>query len=198
MGDPTRSWLSTKDRAREFSEGNQDALQFFGGIVMNKLMLKSIFSVALMAGFLMTVASSSASAQQRCRTRNSGYSNNQDYNNNRGRARGVSYNQGNDYDRNNRQSRDYEYDRNRPSRDYEYDRNRRSRDYEYDNGNYNDNNRYGDSNKTRGLKRTGIGAAIGAAGGGLLGGRKGAVIGGLAGGVGGFIYHKGKENNRRY
>ncbi len=161
---------------------------------MNKLMLKSIFSVALMAGFLMAVASPEAVAQTRCRTRNSGY-NNQDYNNNRGRARGVSYNQGNDYDRNNRQSRDYEYDRNRPSRDYEYDRNRRSRDYEYDNGNYNN---YGDSSKTRGLKRTGIGAAIGAAGGGLLGGRKGAVIGGLAGGVGGFIYHKGKENNRRY
>lgn len=78
--------------------------------------------------------------------------------------------------------------------DYQRDRVRRDRDYDYENDPYYDRNR----SKKEGLKRTGIGAAIGAAGGGIMGGRKGALIGGIVGAAGGYIYHKQKENNRRY
>lgn len=82
-------------------------------------------------------------------------------------------------------------------RDYDYqrDRVRRNRDYEYDDRDYDyDRNR----SRNNGLKRTGVGAAIGAAGGGLMGGRKGALIGGIVGAAGGYIYHRQKENNRRF
>ncbi len=86
----------------------------------------------------------------------------------------------------------YDYQRNR---DNNYDRNR-NRDYGYENDPYYDYDR--NRSKKDGLKRTGIGAAIGAAGGGLMGGRKGVLIGGVAGAVGGYIYHRNKENQRRY
>jgi hypothetical protein len=86
--------------------------------------------------------------------------------------------------------RDYDY-----QRDRDYRRNRNS-DYRYENDPYYNYDR--NRSRNDGLKRTGIGAAIGAAGGGLMGGRKGALIGGVAGAVGGYIYHRNKENNRRY
>lgn len=87
------------------------------------------------------------------------------------------------------------YDR---GRNYDYQRgrsyNERSYDPSYDPYYDYDRNR----SKKDALKRTGIGAAIGAAGGGLLGGRKGVLIGGVIGAAGGYIYHRNKENNRRY
>ncbi len=90
------------------------------------------------------------------------------------------------------------YDR---GRDYDYQRGRSHNERSYDERNYDPNyDPYYDRNRSRndGLKRTGIGAAIGAAGGGLMGGRKGVVIGGIVGAAGGYIYHKQKENKRRY
>lgn len=83
-------------------------------------------------------------------------------------------------------------------RDYNYQRERvrRNRDYQYENDRYYEYDR--ERSKKDGWKRTGVGAAIGAAGGGLMGGRKGALIGGIVGAAGGYIYHKQKENNRRY
>ena len=143
---------------------------------MTNKISKSAFAIMLMAGLLLTSFAPSAMAQGNCRTRNRN-------------TRNVNY------DRN----RDYNYDRNRDSdyqrnRDYEYDRRNQSSNYDPNYDPY--YNR--DTRNTRGLKRTGIGAAIGAAGGGLLGGRKGVLIGGLAGAAGGYIYHRSKENNRRY
>lgn len=85
------------------------------------------------------------------------------------------------------------YENYQRDRNYDY---QRSRDYGYD-----QYDPYYDSQSERNKrawKRTGIGAAIGAAGGGLMGGRKGVVIGGLVGAAGGYIYHRSKENNRRY
>jgi hypothetical protein len=85
------------------------------------------------------------------------------------------------------QDREYEVRRNR-----DYERNRRNRDYDYDDDYYRRDSR------TDAWKRTGIGAAVGAAGGGLMGGKKGALIGAAIGAAGGYIYHRKKENDRRY
>ena len=92
-----------------------------------------------------------------------------------------------------RYSRTANYDR---GRDDNYQRNRSYNERRYDQ----DYDPYYNRNRSRndGLKRTGVGAAIGAAGGGLMGGRKGALIGGIVGAAGGYVYHRNKENNRRY
>lgn len=137
---------------------------------MTKSMYKSIFALVLMVGVLFTSVAPTALAQgnRNCRT-NTRNSRSVNYDN-----RDYDYQRDGEYRRNRSRSAGYESD---PYYDYEYDRNRSKKD---------------------GLKRTGIGAAIGAAGGGLMGGRKGALIGGAAGAVGGYIYHRNKENNRRY
>jgi hypothetical protein len=66
------------------------------------------------------------------------------------------------------------------------------------NNEYYDDRSYNDGSKGRAVRRVGIGAAGGAIAGGLIGGRKGVLIGGIAGAAGGYLYHRNKENNRRY
>lgn len=135
---------------------------------MTKSISKSVFAAALMAGLLFTSVAPTAFAQTQYRTRDRN-------------VRTTNYDRG----------RDYDY-----QRDRDYDRRARNRSYDYENDPYYD---YDRNRSTKdGWKRTGVGAAIGAAGGGLMGGRKGALIGGLIGAAGGYIYHRKKENDRRY
>ncbi|HWQ35399.1 MAG TPA: YMGG-like glycine zipper-containing protein [Blastocatellia bacterium] len=75
---------------------------------------------------------------------------------------------------------------------------RRYDDRRYRDERYYDDRDYRDERNKRAVLRTGIGAAGGAVVGGLLGGKKGAVIGGIAGAAGGYLYHRHKENQRRY
>ncbi|MFN0122008.1 MAG: YMGG-like glycine zipper-containing protein [Blastocatellia bacterium] len=80
--------------------------------------------------------------------------------------------------------------------DNRYDDRNSSRNDRYDDR-YDDRT-YNDGSKGRAVKRTGIGAAGGAVAGGLIGGRKGVLIGGIAGAAAGYVYHRHKENQRRY
>lgn len=136
---------------------------------MTKSLFKSGFTLALLAGLLFTSVAPTAFAQSQCRTRDR-YSRTANYD----RGRDDNYQRNRSYNERNRSYNERNYD---PNYDSYYDRNRSRND---------------------GLKRTGVGAAIGAAGGGLMGGRKGALIGGIVGAAGGYVYHRNKENNRRY
>lgn len=138
---------------------------------MTNSISKAVFTFSLMAGLLFTSVASTAFAQGQCRTRDRN-------------VRTASYDRG----------RDYDNQRNRSYNDRSYNERSNDRNYDPNYDPYYDRNR----NRNEGLKRTGIGAAIGAAGGGLMGGRKGVLIGGIVGAAGGYIYHKQKENGRRY
>lgn len=134
---------------------------------------KNAVLTMLALGLIFTTMVPGAMAQDRCRTR----------------SRQVGYYDNNNYD--NQRYDDRRYD------DRRYD-NRRYDDRSYRDDRYYDDRDYRSERNKRAAIRTGVGAAGGAVLGGLIGGRKGVVIGGIAGAAGGYLYHRHKENQRRY